>query len=229
MFYYLGRLIGWFLFLSLIQPLRWYYNRKPCSYIGLEKLKPLQGRSFFIASNHIKPRSKFLKWISIPYDAFVARRMLLEVGIYATALTSYDSPQRPKNRFAKWFVENVKEQLSKGIIVSIDLIPLNRKASDQKTFQDLKKRLIEKPAAIGIFPEGTWFRGFRKSRKMFNGVAILSKRYALPIVPIYMDAYNMNKEIKIIVGDILEGDETKKVGEKICELYEIYKRGLQYV
>ncbi|MCX8000307.1 MAG: 1-acyl-sn-glycerol-3-phosphate acyltransferase, partial [Leptospiraceae bacterium] len=120
-------------------------------------------------------------------------------------------------------------QLSKGIIVSIDLIPLNRKASDQKTFQDLKKRLIEKPAAIGIFPEGTWFRGFRKSRKMFSGVAILSKRYALPIVPIYMDAYNMNKEIKIIVGDILEGDKTKKVGEKICELYEIYKRGLQYV
>lgn len=229
MFYYVGRVIGWFLFIFLIVPMRMYYNRKTGKYIGLEKLESLRGKSFFIASNHIKPRSKFLKWISIPYDAFVARRMLLEVGIYATALTSYDSPRRPKNKLAKWFVENVKEQLSKGIIVSMDLIPLNRKSSDQATFQDLKKRLQEKPAAIGIFPEGTWFRGFRKNRKMFSGVAILSKRYNLPIVPIYMDAYNMNKEITIIVGDILEGKETNQVCDKIRELYEVYKKGVQYV
>lgn len=229
MFYYVGRVLGWIVFLLIILPMRVYYNRKGGKYIGLEKLEALKGKSFFLAANHIKPRSKFLKWISIPYDAFVARRMLLEVGIYATAITSYDSLHRPKNKLARFFVEHVKEQLNKGIIVSLDLIPINRKASDQVTFQDLKKRLQEKPAAIGIFPEGTWFRGFRKNRKMFNGVAILSKRYNLPVVPVYIDAYNMNKEITILVGDILEGKETKQVCDKIRELYEIHKKGVQYV
>lgn len=229
MFYYVGRIIGWILFLFLIVPMRIYYNKKKGSYIGLEKLNSLRGKSFFIASNHIKPRSKFLKWISIPYDAFVSRRMLLEVGIYATALTSYDSLHRPKNKLAKFFVEHIKEQLSKGIIISMDLIPLNRKSSDQATFQDLKRRLKEKPAAIGIFPEGTWFRGFRKNRKMFSGVAVLSKRYKLPIVPIFMDAYNMNKQITIFVGDVLEGKEANQVCDKIRELYETYKKGVQYV
>jgi 1-acyl-sn-glycerol-3-phosphate acyltransferase len=216
--YYIGRIIGWILFLFLILPLRFIYGKKECEYLGTENLEELKGKSFFIASNHIKPRSKFLKFISFPYDAFVARKMLLKFGFYVTALTSYDSPTKPKSKIGKFFVEHVKQQLSKGIIVSIDLIPLNRKASDSVTLQNLSSRIKKHPTAIGIFPEGTWFRGFRVKRKMYNGIQVLSKRYNLPVLPIYIDAYNMNRKIQILVGKPLYQD-THLVAEKIRELY----------
>lgn len=216
--YYLGRLIGWVLYFSLILPLRLIYGRKNCEYLGIENLDELEGKSFLVASNHIKPRSKFLKFVSFPYDAFLARKMLLEFGFYSTALTSYDSPRKPKSKIGRFFVEHVKQQISKGIIMSIDLIPLNRKASDSATFQILSTRVKEHPTAIGIFPEGTWFRGFRMKRKMYNGIQVLSKRYGMPILPIYVDAYNMNKKIRILIGKPLYQD-AHLVGEKLKELY----------
>ena len=206
--YYLGRLIGLVLFIFLIVPMRIVYGRKKCRYIGTEKLSGLQGRSFFVAANHIKPRSRFLKFISMPYDAYIARRMFLEFGFYSTALTSYDSPANPKSALGKFFTEKVKEQLTKGIVVSSDLIPLNRKKQDKITLADMRRMMNRRPSAIGIFPEGTWFRGFRKTRKLHPGVAVLSKRYEMPVVPVYIDAYNINGDISITVGDIVY--DTKK-------------------
>ncbi len=226
--YYLGRLIGWVLFWTLIQPLRFVYGRKKCTYHNLENLKSVQGTSFFVASNHIKPRSKFLKFISFPYDAFLARKMLLEQGFYSTALTSYDSPSRPKSKIKKFFVEKIKQQLAKGIVVSSDLIPLNRKSSDSETFLELSHRMKRRPTAIGVFPEGTWFRGFRKSRKMHNGVQVLSKRYNLPIVPIFIDAYNMNQEINIRIGEPILPNSNENVGDKIRDLHKIPSKEFHY-
>lgn len=206
--YYLGRLIGFVLFILLIVPMRIVYGRKKCRYTGTEKLSDLKGKSFFAAANHIKPRSRFLKFISMPYDAYIARKMFLEFGFYSTALTSYDSPGNPKSAFGKFFTEKVKEQLTKGIVVSSDLIPLNRKKQDKVTLADMRKMMNRRPSAIGIFPEGTWFRGFRKTRKLHPGVAVLSKRYEMPVVPVYIDAYNINGDISITVGDIIY--DTKK-------------------
>jgi 1-acyl-sn-glycerol-3-phosphate acyltransferase len=219
--YYLGRFIGWILFWTLIKPLRFIYGRKKCEYLGLENLQELKGESFFVASNHIKPRNKFLRFVSFPYDAFLARKMLLTVDFYATALTSYDSPVRPKDKLGKLFVTHVKEQLSKGIIMSSDLIPLNRKSSDSETFQILTARVRSIPTAIGIFPEGTWFRGFRSKRKMYNGSQVLSKRYNLPIVPIFINAYNMNQPIQIIVGKPILPGANENIGDKLRELYQL--------
>ena len=51
-----------------------------------------------------------------------------------------------------------------------------------------------------------------------NGIQVLSKRYNLPVLPIYIDAYNMNRKIQILVGKPLYQD-THLVAEKIRELY----------
>lgn len=227
--YYLGRLVGWFLFLVIIQPLRIVYGRKKCVYKNLENLRMLDGKSFFVASNHIKPRSRFLKFISFPYDAFLARKMLKESGFYSTALTSYDAPKIPVNKFSKFLVEKIKHQLAKGIIVSSDLIPLNRKGTDPDTFQKLNRKIKLGATAIGVFPEGTWFRGFRASRKMYNGIQVLSKRYNLPILPIFIDAYNMKGEIEIRVGEPILEPGAGNVKEEIINLFLQREKELEYV
>lgn len=58
-------------------------------------------------------------------------------------------------KIKKLFVEHIKEQLAKelakGIVVSSDLILLNRKSSDSKTFKELSHRMkIWTIAVLGI-------------------------------------------------------------------------------
>jgi hypothetical protein len=182
--------------LALIKPMRCIYGLRKCEYENVHILKELNGRSMIAVANHIKPRNKFLSFLSMPYDAFMIRHMLKKHGIYGTAMTSYDVASRKKGVKA-----SSKEPLMKGMIQSMDLIPVNRKESDPKTIKEMKRRLDKGNIAIGMFPEGTYFRGFRKNRKLHGGMAILSKRYNLPILPIYIDSYNMNRPSRISIGN----------------------------
>ncbi|WP_246047099.1 lysophospholipid acyltransferase family protein [Leptospira ognonensis] len=199
----IGRLLGWILMIFLIKPMRLIYGNKRCVYENEHILKEFNGRSMIVVSNHIKPRSKFLRMISMPYDAFMIRHLLKLHGIYATAMTSYDSGKRTKGTRNGKPHKNRKEQLIKGIVKSMDLIPLNRNESDPHTIREIKHRIDAGNLGLGIFPEGTYFRGFRKSRKLHGGMAILSKRYNLPILPLFIDAYNSNKPGRISIGNPL--------------------------
>ncbi|PJZ84618.1 lysophospholipid acyltransferase family protein [Leptospira harrisiae] len=199
MFYYVGRSIGFVLMWIVVKPMRLKYGHKKVEIQNDHILRKLNGKSAILISNHIKPRNKFLKAITMPYDAFVIRGVLKRYGIYTTALTSYDSGVSNKGKKRKWL--HRKEQLVKGIVKSIDLIPLNRSESDPTTIKDFKRRIGRGNLGIGIFPEGTWYRGFRKSRKLYPGMVVLSKRYNLPIIPLYLDAYNLNKPIRLSVGN----------------------------
>ena len=49
--------------------------RLKCKYFYTENIQKLNGQSFIVVANHIKPRSKFLRAISMPYDAYMLRRM----------------------------------------------------------------------------------------------------------------------------------------------------------
>ncbi|MCG6144397.1 lysophospholipid acyltransferase family protein [Leptospira bandrabouensis] len=199
MFYYVGRSIGFVLMWIVVKPMRLKYGNKKVEIQNDHILRKLNGKSIIFISNHIKPRNKFLKVITMPYDAFVIRGVLKRYGIYTTALTSYDSGISNKGKKRKWLYR--KEQIVKGIVKSIDLIPLNRSESDPVTIKDFKRRISRGNLGIGIFPEGSWYRGFRKSRKLYPGMVVLSKRYNLPIIPLYLDAYNMNKPIRLSVGN----------------------------
>ncbi|MCT8334593.1 1-acyl-sn-glycerol-3-phosphate acyltransferase [Leptospira sp. 85282-16] len=199
MFYYVGRSIGFVLMWIVVKPMRLKYGNKKVEIQNDHILRKLNGKSIIFISNHIKPRNKFLKVITMPYDAFVIRGVLKRYGIYTTALTSYDSGIPNKGKKRKWLYR--KEQMVKGIVKSIDLIPLNRSESDPVTIKDFKRRINRGNLGIGIFPEGSWYRGFRKSRKLYPGMVVLSKRYNLPIIPLYLDAYNLNKPIRLSVGN----------------------------
>ncbi|TGK89438.1 1-acyl-sn-glycerol-3-phosphate acyltransferase [Leptospira bourretii] len=199
MFYYVGRSIGFVLMWIVVKPMRLKYGHKKVEIQNDHILRKLNGKSAILISNHIKPRNKFLKAITMPYDAFVIRGVLKRYGIYTTALTSYDSGVSNKGKKRKWV--HRKEQLVKGIVKSIDLIPLNRSESDPTTIKDFKRRIGRGNLGIGIFPEGTWYRGFRKGRKLYPGMVVLSKRYNLPIIPLFLDAYNLNKPIRLSVGN----------------------------
>lgn len=199
MFYYVGRSIGFVLMWVVVKPMRLKYGNKKVEIQNEHILRKLNGKSIIFISNHIKPRNKFLKAITMPYDAFVIRGVLKRYGIYTTALTSYDSGIPNKGKKRKWL--HRKEQMVKGIVKSIDLIPLNRSESDPVTIKDFKRRIGRGNLGIGIFPEGSWYRGFRKSRKLYPGMVVLSKRYNLPIIPLYLDAYNLNKPIRLSIGN----------------------------
>ncbi|MDX1959027.1 MAG: 1-acyl-sn-glycerol-3-phosphate acyltransferase [Leptospiraceae bacterium] len=206
MFYILGRFLGWVFFYTIIIPMRIQYGNRKCKFIYDEKqFNELNRNSLIIVSNHIKPRNKFLRLISMPYDAFILRAFLLRFGIYTTALTSYDAGKIRKGEKLSKSKYN-KEQLIKGIVLSMDLIPLNRNERDDVTNEDIANRINLGNLGIGIFPEGTWFRGFRKNRKIFSGAAVLAKKYKMNILPIYLDAYNLKQDSEIRVGEMISMD-----------------------
>ncbi|BDA77487.1 hypothetical protein LPTSP3_g04170 [Leptospira kobayashii] len=212
--YYLGRFLGLIFMWALVKPMRQIYGRKKCTYENEHILKDFKGKSVILVANHIKPRNKFLRLVTMPYDAFMIRAMLKRHGIYTTALTSFDSGKKGK----KTPGQIRKEQLVKGIVTSIDLIPINRNQSDPETIKEVKRRINLGNLGLGIFPEGTWFRGFRKSRRLQGGMAVLSKRYNLPILPMYIEAYNLNKPLRIAIGNpIWEPMDANLVTEYIAK------------
>jgi 1-acyl-sn-glycerol-3-phosphate acyltransferase len=224
--YYIGRIMGLVLMYCLIKPMRLIFGLKKCIYKNEHILKEFHGRSMIVVSNHIKPRNKFLKMISMPYDAFMIRHMLKMNGIYSTAMTSYDAGKRTKGAKKLRPSEIRKEQIIKGIVKSMDLIPLNRNESDPNTIRDIKKRIDAGNLGLGMFPEGTYFRGYRKTRKLHGGMSVLSKRYNLPILPVYIDAYNLNKRASISVGNpIWEPMDATQVCEYIAKEFLRLKEG----
>lgn len=202
--YYFGRFLGLVLFTIIVAPMRFFFRRRHCSYHNVQVLKALQSSQFIAVCNHIKPRNKFLKMISMPYDAYIVRRMLQQYGIYSTAFASYDALGTPRTKIGIFLYNYIKEPIMKGLVKSLDLIPLNRKKHDPGTLRNMRKRLKGQGIGIGIFPEGTWFRGFRSSRKLAGGMSIIAKRYGLPILPIFLNAYNLKGEIDVRVGDLIE-------------------------
>lgn len=214
--YIIGRALGLFLFSVIVAPMRLIFRKRDCAYHNTQALHALRGKQFIAVSNHIKPRNKFLQWISMPYDAYIIRRMLQQYDIYATAFTSYDALGSARSAFGKFMQTHFKEPLVKGIVKSLDLIPLNRKKHDPTTLRNMKKRLGGQGICIGLFPEGTWFRGFRTSRKMAGGMAVFSKRYNLPILPLYLNAYNLKGDIDVRIGNLIEDPEGQQaVVEKV--------------
>ena len=89
----------------------------------------------------------------------------------------------------------IKTPLLKGIVKSCDLIPLNRKAHDKTTARVMNKLINKGKIAIGIFPEGTWFSNFSSNRKLQSGTGVLSKRYGLPVLPVFIDAYDLKQGV----------------------------------
>lgn len=209
--YFVGRFIGYIIFLFIVNPMRFVFGRMECVYHNTEELLGLKGKPFLVVANHIKPRSRFLRGITMPYDAYIMRKMFATHGIQTTAFTSYDSVKRAKSKIAAFFKHYIKEPLIKGIVLSIDLIPLNRRVQDKTTRQDLKKRIQKGAVGIGIFPEGTWFDKFDPDRKLLPGMSIFGKRYDLPILPIYLNAYDLDAPIDIRIGKLINSSQDSKI------------------
>jgi 1-acyl-sn-glycerol-3-phosphate acyltransferase len=108
----------------------------------------------------------------------------------------------------------------------MDVIPLNRNENDKTTSMHFKNRIAKGNLGIGMFPEGTWYRGFRKNRKIFPGAAVFARRYNLPILPIYLIAYNLNGKLELRIGELISNElSTEVISQKIREefnrLYEL--------
>lgn len=88
--------------------MRLKYGHKKVEIQNDHILRKLNGKSAILISNHIKPRNKFLKAITMPYDAFVIRGVLKRYGIYTTALTSYDSGVSNKGKKENGYTEKNK-------------------------------------------------------------------------------------------------------------------------
>ncbi|MCB1174862.1 MAG: 1-acyl-sn-glycerol-3-phosphate acyltransferase [Leptospiraceae bacterium] len=202
-------MIGHILFLLIVVPMRAIYGAKRLDIYDDQILEDLKNRSFIIVSNHILPKSRFLRAISMPYDAYLLRRMFLKHDIKVTAFTSIDSLQRPRSKLQGFWMHSMKEPLMKGLVVSLDLIPLNRRVHDNATQRDLRQRLDKGGIAVGIFPEGTMFTSFSTTRKLHAGMGVYAKRYDLPVLPVYLHAYNTSQPMFIRVGQLIAADTQK--------------------
>ena len=214
--YFLGRLFGYIVHVLIVLPIRFVFNRKPAAYHNTEELKLLQNKSFIIAANHIKPQSRFLRLISMPYDAYLLHRMFTLHGIQVTAFTSIDSYKRASSRFMSFLNHRIKEPLIKGIVKSLDLIPLNRRSQDKETTRDLRRRLEKGGFGVGIFPEGTWYDHYDPQRKLQSGMGVFGKRYKMPILPVYLNAYDLKGPIDIRIGRVVDPEKgSKEVVEEV--------------
>ncbi|MCB1177686.1 MAG: 1-acyl-sn-glycerol-3-phosphate acyltransferase [Leptospiraceae bacterium] len=201
--YYFGRILGWIFMITIVKPMRIIYGKMQREdFFDKELMESLKGKSIIIVSNHIKPRNKFLKLITMPYDAYMIRNLFLNFGIKTTAFASYDGGKMKRGSKISKFKKG-KERLVRGIVKSMDLIPLNRNEKDEITLKEVKKRLNRSSLGIGIFPEGSWYRGFRKSRKLYHGAGVYAKKFKLNILPVYLDAYNLKKNISLKIGELI--------------------------
>ena len=225
--YIIGRVLGAFMQWFIKTPVRILYGLRSCNYYNVENLTRFKGDNFVIVANHIKPRSRLLQNTFHPYDFHLLQKQLETYGFNITALATCDSV-RPGNFPAPGEMQKyLNHTFIRGAIKSMGLIPIGRKALNLSSLKALQHRLKYKPGGIVIFPENTWHRGFRKSRKLYPAAAIFAKRFNLPILPVFINAYNLHAPIDIRIGKLFfPVEKTNQVLEEIrTQLNALKERG----
>ena len=71
---------------------------------------------------------------------------------------------------------------------------------------------------ILMFPEGTWHEDFDPESKLEPGAAHISRKYGLPVLPVYIKgahSWEPDTEVQVAIGDAFEPGELSK--EEITE------------
>ena len=195
---------------------------------GLENLKQLNGKSFLLACNHIKPKSKNDEQSQLGPDAFILERIVKDsnnqrLGVLAKA----DNGRLLFGEEGKNFQKQIEKPF-RGIIKGIGMIPVNKNPGslNREMLEEIELAVNRKEPVL-IFPEGMWKDDFDPEADLEPGAAHIAKKFNLPILTAYIrnaNEWKKDQEVSVSFGEIInpsdfeKDDVTEKIKQGIAEL-----------
>lgn len=195
---------------------------------GLENLKQLNGKSFLLACNHVKPKSKNDEQSQLGPDAFILERIVKDsnnqrLGVLAKA----DNGRLLFGEEGKNFQKQIEKPF-RGIIKGIGMIPVNKNPGslNREMLEEIELAVNRKEPVL-IFPEGMWKDDFDPEADLEPGAAHIAKKFNLPILTAYIrnaNEWKKDQEVSVSFGEIInpsdfeKDDVTEKIKQGISEL-----------
>lgn len=195
---------------------------------GLENLKQLNGKSFLLACNHVKPKSKNDEQSQLGPDAFILERIVKDsnnqrLGVLAKA----DNGRLLFGEEGKNFQKQIEKPF-RGIIKGIGMIPVNKNPGslNREMLEEIELAVNRKEPVL-IFPEGMWKDDFDPEADLEPGAAHIAKKFNLPILTAYIrnaNEWKKDQEVSVSFGEIInpsdfeKDDVTEKIKQGIAEL-----------
>ncbi len=188
---------------------------------GLENLKQLNGKSFLLACNHIKPKSKNDEQSQLAPDAFILERIVKDSNNQRLrVLAKADNGRLLFGEEGKNFQKQIEKPF-RGIIKGIGMIPVNKNpGSLNREMLEEVGLAVNRQDPILIFPEGTWKDDFDPQTDLEPGAAHIAKKFNLPILTAYIrnaNEWKKNQEVSVSFGEVINPSDFEKdnVTEKI--------------
>ena len=156
-------------------------------YSGIQFLKELEGQSYLLVANHLKPDAKVSLETGLSPDALVMIRVVLEqTGRQLRMIAKSDNGWWSESaRFRLW--QKICQPFGDGMTKGMGMIPIRKNpGSSNRYFLKLVESTVKKREPIFIFPESYWYQDFSREHQLGTGVAHLALKHNLPIVPAYI-------------------------------------------
>ena len=182
---------------------------------GLEQLHSLENSSFIIASNHLKPSSKFGESTQLCPDIFVIREVVKkELGIEPGILAKADDGWWGATKLMRLWQSRIQNKFTIGFVNGLGMIPIKKNPGriNREIFEGVETAISNGQPLI-IFPEGDWKQDFDPSASLEPGTAHLSRKYQIPILPTYISgahSWNEGQEVSLRFGEPINPGKMQK-------------------
>ncbi len=219
-----GEVVGKCLVSRWIKSFQKKVDKFHIQYSGIQFLQSLDGQSYLLVANHLKPREKVSLETGLSPDALVVTKVVLEqTGRQLRIVAKSDNGWWSESaRFRLW--QKVCQPFGDGMIKGFGMIPIRKNpGSSNRYFLRVIESTVRKGEPIFVFPEGYWYEDFSLEHKLETGAAHLSLKYNLPIVPAYIrGCHSWEQQGRI---DLAFGESFSSVGKTKKEITkEIRKR-----
>jgi 1-acyl-sn-glycerol-3-phosphate acyltransferase len=202
---------------------------------GQENLESLRGKQYLVVANHLMPESGKAQQSQLSPDAFVIENTIRDLtGQEPKIVAKADDGWWSQNSIYKEFQHGIQQPFTKGVSEGMGFIPIlkNPGSFNRDFVKKVDEIVAEGQDPILMFPEGNWYEDFDPKHKLETGVATISTKHELPILPVYIHGarnWEADTEVQVIFGEpFLPGDLSKdqiteEIRSRIAELQKSFQ------
>lgn len=191
--------------------------------LGTENLQGLEERPFLLVANHLIPDTAISQEMGNSPDAFVIERVVRKaIQRKPLIVVKSDSGWWSANQAIRK-MQKAYQPFGQALMEGAGFVPiLKNPGSRNANFLRVVDRLVGCGQSLLIFPEGDWYTDFSPDHYIEPGAAHLSKKYNLPIVPIYIrgaTSWKSGTKVDVVIGEAFEaiGKSRSEINEQIRE------------
>ncbi len=200
-----GEIFGKFIVFPWIKFLQKKVGKFDIQYSGIQFLKDLEGRSYILVANHLKPDGIRSQEMGLSQDVFVLSRIVFEhTGKQLRIVSKSDNGWWSDKSFLRLWQRKC-QPFGDGMSKGMGMIPVRKNPGSLNSyFLKLIEIAVQKKQPILMFPEGNWYQDFNPENKLESGVAHLALKYNLPIIPAYIHgchSWKQSGKIRLSFGE----------------------------